>query len=57
MDKWLVTLLKQIITQLSPQIRGSIEKFVKDLEAEVKKTPNPWDDILVGLLKLVLLIK
>lgn len=57
MDKWLVVLLKQIMTQLSPQIRGSLEAFVNQMDTEAKETVNPWDDVLVGVLKLVLAIK
>ncbi len=58
MDKWLAVLLKQIITQISPQLRTTIVDFVAKLEADAKKTvDNPWDDVLVGLIKLVLAIK
>lgn len=57
MDKWLAILLKQIVTQVSPQLRAAMEEFVDKLEADAKETVNPWDDILVGLIKLVLAIK
>lgn len=58
MDKWLAVLLKQIVTQVSPQLRKAMEDFVVKLEEDAKKTvDNPWDDILVGLIKLVLAIK
>lgn len=57
MDKWIATLLKQILTQMSPNIRTALVEFVNKLEVDAKETKNPWDDIGVGLLKLVLLIK
>ena len=57
MDTWVATLLKQIVTKMSPGIRTSLVEFVDKLEADAKGTPNPWDDIGVGLLKLILLIR
>ncbi len=57
MDRWVAMLLKQILTQMSPNIRTALVEFVDKLEADAKGTKNPWDDIGVGLLKLVLFIK
>lgn len=54
---WMAALLQQILTQMSPTIRTSLVEFVNKLESDAKGTKNPWDDIGVGLLKLVLLIK
>jgi len=57
MNNWMVKLLQQIITQMSPAIREALVEFVNTLDTQAQKTPNPWDDVAVGLLKLVLLIK
>lgn len=57
MSNWMAVLLRQIITQMTPTIRKTVVEFVNKLESDVKATENPWDDIAVGLLKLVLLIK
>jgi len=57
MDTWIAKLLQQIVTQISPQIRTALVEFVGKLDEQAQKTPNPWDDVIVGLLKLVLLIK
>lgn len=57
MDNWLVALLKQVLTQMSPNIRTLLVEFVNKMDVEAKETKNPWDDIGVWLLKLVLLIK
>jgi len=54
MDKWLVNLLKQILNNISPEIRGLIVEFVKKLDAKAKGTPNAWDDIAVGILAFLL---
>lgn len=50
-------LLRQIITQMSPGIRQALVEFVNKLDADAQATENPWDDVAVGLLKLILLIK
>jgi len=42
---------------MSPNIRTALVEFVNKLDESAKKTDNPWDDVGVGLLKLVLLIK
>lgn len=57
MDSWIVKVLKQVVTNMSPNIRASIKSFVDDLEADAAATENPWDDIGVFFLKLILLIK
>lgn len=57
MENWVAVLLRQIITQMSPAIRTALVEFVNQLDGHAKKTDNPWDDVAVGLLKLVLLIK
>lgn len=57
MDNWVAVFLEQLLTQMSPNIRTALVDFVNKLEVEAKETVNPWDNIGVGLLKLVLLIK
>lgn len=43
---------------MSPQLRQAVVEFVNKLEVDAKATKdNPWDDVLVGILKLVLAIK
>ena len=57
MDEWLLRLIGMIITVLSPELKTGLTEFVAKLEADAKKTPNPWDDIFVGLLKTLFGIK
>lgn len=57
MENWMAKLLKTIVTQMSPTIRSALVNFVKMMEVDAKKTDNPWDDIGIGILKFVLLIK
>jgi len=48
-------LIGMIFTVASPELRKGLEQWLDNLEAQAKKTSNPWDDVLVGLLKTLLL--
>lgn len=51
---WIMILVQQILSVISPEIRTAVVEFVAQLEIQAKATPNRWDDILVGLLKTAL---
>jgi len=57
MNEWILRLITLIVSSASPELRAGITAWVKDLEAKAKQTPNPFDDVLVGLLKIVLNVK
>ncbi len=57
MNTWLAMLLEQVVKQISPEIRKGMIEFVLKMEEQAKATPNPWDDIFVGIVKFVLVIK
>ncbi|MBA7571647.1 hypothetical protein ES708_13413 [subsurface metagenome] len=57
MNEWLLQLITMIVTVMSPELRKGLEDWLDKLEADAKKTANPWDDILVGLLKSMLFSK
>ena len=44
-------MLKKIMEFVSPELRKLQVDFVLDLEAKAAATPNPWDDVLVFVLK------
>lgn len=50
----IVTIAKLIIKQVSPKLREEIEKIVNSLEVKAGETKNPYDDILVQLVKTLL---
>jgi len=54
MPKWLLLIIQLVWAKVSPEIRESITKFVKQLEKDAAATPNPMDDFLVQVLKLLL---
>jgi len=57
MNEWLLRLIGLVVTVASPELRVILEDWLTTLEAQAKKTANPWDDILVGMLKTLLLGK
>jgi hypothetical protein len=48
---------RTVVEKTSPEIRKQIESFVTVWERDAKATPNPWDDILVLLVKGALGVK
>ena len=54
MNKWLLRIIALVIPQVSPQIRDGLCSLLNELEAKAKETKNPWDDILIGLVKTIL---
>lgn len=57
MNEWIMRLITLVATVISPELKQGIAEFVAKLEADAKKTANPWDDILVGILKTMLFVK
>lgn len=51
MTKLLVRLLPMILSVVSPEIKQALVEFLDLMEERAKKTANPWDDMLVALLK------
>jgi len=51
MNKIIEKLLPLILTVLTPEIKKAVAQFVLQLDEQAKKTPNPWDDIFVDILK------
>ena len=54
MNKWLLQLVTMMLGVITPQLRKGLNDFILNLEKQAKETPNPWDDIFVGLLKTLL---
>jgi len=55
MNEWILRLIGLIIGVASPELRKMLEQFLNQLEQQAKATKNPWDDILVAMLKQLLL--
>jgi len=50
MERVLVTVLRQMFSVLSPQIRNAVAQLLRQLKANAEATPNPWDDLFVDFL-------
>lgn len=55
MEKYLLALIRLLVTVLSPELRKSLGELLNDLTEKAKATDNEWDDILVSMLKRLLL--
>lgn len=55
MNEWILRLIGLVVSVASPELRKMLEEWIKGLEAQAKQTANPWDDVLVAMLKTVLL--
>ncbi len=57
---WLIQILAAalgpMINILTPVIKAALNEFLTKLYLDAVKTPNPWDDFLVGLLLDILAI-
>jgi len=57
MESWILRMIILVVGAASPEIRANVKEWVLELAEKAKTTPNPMDDILVGLLKTLLNIK
>lgn len=51
MSKWLLTIIKLVIEQASPEIRGLVCRALESAAEKAAETDNPWDDVLIGLIQ------
>lgn len=49
--KFVVKILSILITNISPELKQSIKDSLDKLEAKAKTTVNPFDDLIVSLLR------
>lgn len=54
MNKLLEKLIPLLLTVMSPEIKKAVAQFVLQLEEQAAKTPNPWDDMFVAILKSII---
>ncbi|MCK4958173.1 MAG: hypothetical protein KAT00_02210 [Planctomycetes bacterium] len=53
MEKFMLMLVRKALESASPQIIASIRAMVQEMVERAEKTENPWDDIVCGLLQMV----
>lgn len=54
LEKLVARIAEETLRRLSPEMRALIVQKVDELETAAAKTPNPWDDIAVMILKCAL---
>lgn len=54
MELWIFRLIGLVIGIVSPEIRTGVTELLDRLEEKAKKTDNPWDDMLVAMLKQIM---
>ena len=57
MNEWIFRLIGLIVAVASPELRKALKEWLDILEKRAAETPNPWDDILVAMLRTILLGK
>ena len=57
MNEWILRLIGLVVSVASPELRQMLTEWIETLEVNAKKTANPWDDVLVSMLKTLLLGK
>ena len=53
MNKWILTVLTRVIAMVSPEILEGIRDQVQIMMKKADLTANPWDNIFVGLLEML----
>ena len=54
MEKIISKIIEKLLEQMSDELRQSLVQMVRNLEVVAKKTENPWDDILVLIIKVAM---
>jgi len=57
MERIIARIFEEILNRMSPELQRAIAEKVIELEKVAKGTVNPWDDVGVILLKIVLKIE
>jgi len=50
----IIGIVKAILGLASPELRKAIVDYIDALDEHAKSTDNPWDDLFVSLLRVIL---
>ena len=53
MNRWLFMILSKVIMMASPQILEDLRKRIQEMVERAAVTENPWDDIFVGMIQMM----
>jgi len=54
MDKWKLRIINLVAAAASPAIVEGLRVAVQEWVVKAETTPNPWDDILVGIIQMLI---
>lgn len=54
MSKFLLLIIPLMMDIITPEIRTGVDKWLTDMEKKADATPNPWDNMFTGFLRMVL---
>lgn len=54
MNELILTAITMMLSLMSQDLRHNITIFLNNLEADARKTSNPWDNMLVTMLRNLL---
>jgi hypothetical protein len=53
MDRWIFLIIANALKHASPAIIEDLRRMVADMMTRAEATPNPYDDMFVGLLQMI----
>jgi hypothetical protein len=56
-NTWILNLINLVMSTASGPLREQIVKSINEWEVKAQETKDPWDDVLVAGVKLLLNIK
>jgi len=54
LEKLLLLLIPRLLDVITPELRNTVHEVLLKLQEKAESTPNPWDDLFVGFLRMVL---
>lgn len=54
MNEWIFRVIELVIGIVSPEIRTGVVELLDKLDEKAKQTKNPWDDMLVAMLRTIM---
>lgn len=54
MHKWIFLIIANALKHASPAIIEDLRRMVQDMMDRAEKTDNPYDDMFVGMLQLII---
>lgn len=57
MERWIVFVIRLVLERISPEIQDFITTWLQQADEKAKATDNPFDDLIVDILKFLFMVK